>query len=105
MELGVIILSFFSFIGASTIISGLVLKRIDKLEKILERRENDRVEENIVRGEVIHTSAKLSEANTVALRVTVGEDVCAAELNEHRIAMDNLNHFLRKKSAEYLHAN
>ena len=105
MDLGVLLLSFISFIGSSGLISGLVLRRIDKLEKLLERRENDRVEENIVRGDVIHTTAKLSEANTVALRVTVGEDVCDAELSRHLIAMDALDHFLRKKSAEYLHAN
>lgn len=96
--------SVLGVVGASSIISGLVLKRIDKLERMLERRETDRVEENLARGEVIHCTGKLAEANTVALRVITTEDACMTELSEYRRAADKLEHFTRAKSAEYLHA-
>lgn len=100
-----IVCSVGSFIGASGMISGLVLRRIDRLEKKLDAREADRVEENIVRGDAIITAGKLSEANTLALRVVTGEEACEAELAAHRAAAERMEHFMRSKSAQFLHAN
>lgn len=105
MDIATVILSFCGFIGGSGLIGSLILRRIDRLERMLDRRESDRVEENIVRGEVIHTSARLCAANTVALRAVTSDEVCSPEFSAHAIAMDRLEHFLREKSAEYLHAN
>ena len=99
-----LIVSVLGVIGTSSIISGLVLRRIDRLEKMLERRDNDRVEENVMRGEVIDRAGKLAEANTVALRVVTSDDVCLSELLDYRKAHDRLEKFMREKSAEYLHA-
>ena len=100
-----IICSIGSFVGASGIISGLVLRRIDRLERKLDAREADRVEENIVRGDAIITAGKLSEANTLAIRLVTTEEACEAELAAHRAAADRLEHFTRSKSAQFLHAN
>ena len=105
MDVWTIVTSICGIIGTSSIISGLVLRRIDKLERMLETRDKDRVTENVIRGEVIHTSAKLTEANTTALRAITSESVCAAELSAYRKAFERLEHFMREKSAEYLHAN
>lgn len=104
MDILSLIVSVLGVIGTSSIISGLVLRRIDRLEKMLERRDNDRVEENVMRGEVIDRAGKLAEANTVALRVVTSDDVCLAELLDYRKAHDRLEKFMREKSAEYLHA-
>ena len=104
MDIPTIITSVCGIIGSSTIISGIVLRRIDKLEKSLDKKEHDRVSENVIRGEVIHTSAKLTEANTLAIRVVTSDEVCETELAALREASDKLEHFIREKSAEYLHA-
>ncbi len=105
MGIGEIITFVCSVIGASSIISGLILRRIDKLERMLERRENDRVDENIALGDLIHASGKLAEANTLAIRAITSEEACQTELVEYRAAADKLEHFMREKSAEYLHAS
>jgi len=81
------------------------MKRIDRLEKLLDKREGDRVEENVLRGEVLSTTARLSEANTEAIRAVTSDEVCESALTEQKRAMDKLERFLLKKSAEYLHAN
>ena len=104
MDVGQIITFVCGVVGTSSIISGLILRRIDKLERLLERRESDRVSENVARGELLHAAGKLAEANTVALRVITSEDACKSELDEYRNAADKLEHFMREKSAEYLHA-
>ncbi len=105
MGIGEIITFVCGIIGTSSIISGLVLRRIDKLERLLERRESDRVNENIARGDLIHASGKLAEANTLAIRAITSDEACYSELIEYRSAADKLEHFMREKSAEYLHAS
>ena len=105
MEVLTFVSSVCGILGTSGIIGALVGRKIDRLAAQLEKREGDRIEENIVRGEVIHTSARLCESNTAAIRTVTSPEACEAELCEHRKAMDKLERFLWKKSAEYLHAN
>ena len=105
MDIAEIIGQLAGALGSSGIIAAIVMKRIDKLERMLDKREGDRVEENLLRGEVLRTTSKLTEANTAALRTVTTEEACRHELSEHRIASERLEKFLRKKSAEYLHAN
>ena len=105
MDIGAIITSVGGIIGTSSIISTLILKRIDKLEKMLDKRENDRIQENVVRGEALHAVGRLTESNTVALRAITSDEVCYLELADYRKAADNLERFTREKTAEYLHAN
>lgn len=104
MDIMYVIVSVCGIVGSSSIISGLVLRRIDKLERMLETRDADRVEENVVRGEVIEKTGKLAEASAVALRVITTDEVCHTELRDYRKAAGRLEDFVRKKSAEYLHA-
>ena len=94
-----------ALIGSSGLISALILRRIDRLERKLDARENDRVEENIVRGEAIIAAGCLAEANTLAIRAVTSEEACKAELDAHRHAAARMEQFTRSKSAEYLHAN
>ena len=105
MDIGAIITSVGGIIGTSSIISALILKRIDKLEKMLDKREDDRIRENIVRGETLHAVGQLAQSNTVALRAITSDEVCSLELSNYREAADNLERFIREKTAEYLHAN
>ena len=107
MDEGIItaISAFLSFIGASGIISRLISRRIDKLEKKLDAREADRIEENLVRGEALIATGRLAEADALALRVLASDEVCERELAEHRRAHEKLEHFMRSKTAEYLHSN
>ena len=104
MDLSAILTSLSGILGTSSIITTLILKRIDKLEKMLDKREDDRVQENIARGEALHTLGRLSVANTVAIRNITSEDSCALELSDYRKAAEVLEHFMREKTAEYLHA-
>ena len=104
MDIFSAVLSICGVVGTSSIISGLVLRRIDRLEKMLERRDADRVEENVVRGEVIEKAGKLARANTFALRAVTSEEVCSHELREFCLAHERMEKFMREKSAEYLHA-
>lgn len=105
MDIGAIITSVSGIIGTSSIISALILRRIDKLEKMLDKREDDRIRENIVRGETLHAVGRLTESNTVALRAITSDEICSFELDDYRKAADNLERFTREKTAEYLHAN
>ena len=93
------------FLGASGIVSTLITRRIDKLEKKLDAREADRVEENLIRGESLIAVGKLAEADTLALQAITCDEVCARELSDHRKTSEKLEHFMRSKIAEYLHSN
>ena len=104
-ELWSILQAVLSLAGASGLVSTLIVRRIDRLERKLDARENDRVEENVVRGEVLSTVGRLSEANTRALDRLSGEPCCPSELAAHREAVSRLERFVRSKSAKYLHAN
>lgn len=104
MDIGAIITSISGILGTSSIIGTLILKRIDKLEKMLDKRENDRVQENIARGEALQALGVLTEANTTAIRTVTSEEACAFELSGYRKAAKELEHFMREKAAEYLHA-
>ncbi len=99
-----ILQSLIGFLGASGLVSGLVLRRIDRLEKKLDAHEQDRVEENVMRVEALTAAGRLSEANTLALRAITSEEACEAELTAHREASTKLDRFMREKSAVYLHA-
>lgn len=96
--------SVLGFIGGSAIISGLILRRIDKFEKKLDRRESDRIKENLMRSELLLACDRLCEANTEELRKLMSEDICETELCEAREARSRLEAFIRAKSAEYLHS-
>lgn len=94
-----------SLIGTSGVISGVILRRLDKLEKTLESKENDRVKEIIISSEALEATARLTEANTMAIREATNTDVCEDELSAFKVAFKKLEQFMREKSAQYLHAN
>ncbi len=103
-EILTILTTVFGLVGGASIISGILLRRIDKLEKKLDLREQDRVDEAVLTGQLLTSCERLTEANTDALRVLSGEELCEAELSSMRAARERLESFVVKKSAEYLHA-
>ncbi len=105
MQLHEIITFVCSIIGTSGVISGIVLRKIDKLHRMLESKEADRIKESVISGEALEMTAKLTEANTWAIRTITTEDACSEELESFRTAFEKLEHFMREKSAQYLHAN
>lgn len=102
MEFFEIILSLCSIVGTSSIISGLVLRRINRLERTMEKRERDRAEEYIAHGDLLHACGQLTEANTKAIRVLSFEDACDTELQRYLGAAEAFEHLTRAKFAEYI---
>lgn len=102
MDILEVILSICSVIGTSSIISGLVLGRIGKLERAMEKRDRDRADEYIAHGDLLHACGKLAEANTAAIRVLSSEDACETELQRYLTAVDTAEHMTRAKFAEYI---
>ncbi|MBQ8510648.1 MAG: hypothetical protein IJ493_12145 [Clostridia bacterium] len=103
-DLSGIVGAFMGFIGGASVISGLLLRRFDKLERKLDRREADRVRESVMQGETLDAVGRLCEANTLGLRTLTTDAACSGELNAYRQASSRLERFLREKSAEYLHS-
>lgn len=99
-----IIYSTAGFIGLGSVISGLILRRFDRLEKKLDRREKDLIRESVIEGEALNACAKLGEANTLALRAITSDELYENELENLRHSINALDTFMREKSAEYLHS-
>lgn len=95
----------FGFIGGTSIVAGLLLRRFDRLEKKLDRREQDRVTESVIRDELIAACGSLGEANAKGLQAVTTPDACRAELERLQSKRAEYEEFMRKKSAEYLHYN
>ncbi len=102
MEIFEIILSLCSIVGTSSIISGLVLKRINRLESAMEKRDRDRADEYIAHGDLLRACGKLTEANTEAIRVLSSEDACETELQRYLCTAEAFEHLTRAKFAEYI---
>ena len=104
ISVGELLLGLFGFLGGTSLVSGLLLRRFDRFEKKLDRREADRVEESIRREEVMLAMGRLCEANTSAVRILTGcGETCLPEQEAYREANQKFEHFLREKSAQYLH--
>ena len=95
----------FGFVGGTSVIAGLLLRRFDRLEKKLDRRERDRVTESVIRDEFIAACGSLSEANAKGLQAVTTQDACKDELERLREKRAKYDEFMRTKSAEYLHYN
>ena len=102
MDIIEIILSICSVVGTSSIISGLVLGRINRLERSMEKRDRDRADEYIAHGDLLHACGKLAEANTAAIRVLSFEDACETELRRYQTAAEAAEHLTRAKFTEYI---
>lgn len=96
--------SVFGFIGGASIVAGIVLRRIDRFEKKLDKREQDRIRENMIAVELLTGCADLSSENTAQLRKLSGKTCCKDELEAVKASREHLDEFIREKSAEYLHS-
>ncbi len=102
MDILEIILSICSVVGTSSIISGVVLGRINKLERAMEKRDRDKADEYIAHGDLLHACGKLAEANTAAIRVLSYDEACETELAQYIEKSEAFEHLTRAKLAEYV---
>lgn len=93
----------FGLLGGASIIAGIILRRFDQFEKKLDKREKDRVQENVVTLDLLTNCANLTEANLEKLRELSDPDACEPELSKLRESKEQMYNFVRTKSAEYLH--
>jgi len=98
------IIAFFGFIGGAGVISGLLLRRFDKMEKKLDSQEQSRIEESYVIITGIKAIGHLAEATAIAQRdgKTNGEMKTAIEY--YHESRNSLNAYLVKKAAIYTHS-
>lgn len=96
-------ISVFSFIGGAGIISGILLRKFDKMEKKLDRQADARVKESIVIISGLKAIGHLAEATAIAQRdgKTNGEMKKAMEY--YTESRDELNDYLLRQSAERNH--
>ncbi|MEA5057788.1 MAG: hypothetical protein VB047_09565 [Anaerotignum propionicum] len=102
-EIGTFLLAAFGFIGGAGIVSGIVLRRIDKMNAKLDAQTGARVEESIVIVSGIKAIGHLAEATAIAQRDghTNGEMKTAMEY--YTESKDELNNYLLRRAAERTH--
>lgn len=103
-EIGSIIAALFGFAGGASIISGLILRRFDKMEKKLDKQEEARIDESVIIISGLKAIGHLSEATAIAQRDghTNGEMKTAMEY--YKDSKDELNDYLLRRSAERTHS-
>jgi len=97
-------LAVFGFIGGTSIISGLILRRFDKLEKKLDCKEEARIEESIVTVKMLQAIGHLAEATALAQQKGTTNGEMTTALDYYWKARDKLNDFISKRSAERTHS-
>lgn len=98
------IASVFGFIGGASVVAGIILRRIDRFEKKLDKREQDRIRESMITVELLMSCADISAENTAQLRKLGDQTCCKDELEALKASKEHLDEFIRAKSAEYLHS-
>lgn len=92
-----------SVLGVGGIISGVVLRRLDRMEKKQDSREEARKEESVLVIKGLKAVGHLSEASALALKRghTNGETDTALEY--YKDFNDNLSNYLLRQNAERNH--
>lgn len=97
------VLAIFSFVGGTGIISGLVLRRFDKLEKKLDKQEDARIEESVVTFQMLQAIGHLAEATALAQQRGHTNGEMETALKYYTASKDELNKFMMRRSAERTH--
>lgn len=94
----------FGLIGGGSLISALILRRLNKMETKLEQQEQARVEESIAIITGMMAIGRLAEAVAIAQRdgKCNGEMTCA--MKYYKEARDNLNDYLLRQAAARTHS-
>lgn len=95
-----LIVTILSFIGFSGIVSGLVLRRIDKIDKKMDKQSEAKKQENVIIISGLKAIGHLSEANAIALKNghTNGETETA--IGYYKKFTDELGDYLVRQNAE-----
>lgn len=98
-----VVMGIFGFVGGASVISGIILKKFDKMEKKLDRQAEARVNESIVIISGLKAIGHLAEATAISQRdgKTNGEMKKAMEY--YTESRDELNDYLLRQSAERNH--
>jgi hypothetical protein len=94
-----------SALGVGGIISGLVLRRIDKMDQKQDNREESRKNESILIIRGIQAIGHLSEATAIAQKNGHTNGEMETAFTYYRGFTDDLNAFLLQQNAERNHGN
>jgi hypothetical protein len=97
------LLTIFGFIGGAGIISGIVLRKIDKVNKKIDEQTEARVEESVVIISGIQAIGHLAEATAVAQRDGHTNGEMKTALEYYTESKDKMNSFLMRRAAERTH--
>lgn len=97
-------LAIFGFVGGTGIISGMILRRFDKLERKMDTQEEARIEETVVTFKMLQAIGHLSEATAIAQQRGYTNGEMETALKYYCESRDELNNFMMRRSAERTHA-
>jgi len=98
-----VILTIFGAIGGAGIISGIVLRKIDKVNKKLDGQKEARIEESVVIISGIKAIGHLAEATAIAQRNGHTNGEMETALKYYAKSKDEMNNFLMRRAAERTH--
>lgn len=103
-QIGSILLAAFSFLGGAGIVSGIVLRRIDGMNKKLDRQEEARIDESVLTISGLRAIGHLAEATAIAQRDGHTNGEMKTALEYYKDSKDELNDYLLRRAAERTHA-
>jgi hypothetical protein len=98
-----VIFTIFGAIGGAGIISGIVLRKIDKVNKKLDGQKEARIEESVVIISGIKAIGHLAEATAIAQRNGHTNGEMETALKYYAKSKDEMNNFLMRRAAERTH--
>lgn len=98
-----IVLTLFGALGGTAILSGLIMRKVDKMAKKLDTQETARIEESVVIISGIKAIGHLAEATAIAQRDGKTNGVMQDALIYYKESRDGLNDYLVLRSAERTH--
>ena len=98
------LVAVFGMCGGAGIISGLLLRKMDRMNKKLDDQASARIEESITIIKGLKAIGHLSEATAVAQRDGRINGEMEMAMEYYHESRDNLNDFLTRRCAERTHS-
>jgi len=95
--------ALFGFIGGTSIISGIILRRFAMLETKLDEQEKARIEESVITFTMLKAIGHLAEATAIAQQRGHTNGEMEIALKYYTDSKDHLNNYLMRMSAERAH--
>lgn len=102
-EIVTFLIAAFSFLGGAGVVSGVFLRRFDRMEKKMDKQEEARIEESVVIVTGIRAIGHLSEATAIAQKQGHANGETETAMKHYREANDELNDYLLRRAAERTH--